>query len=340
MLCLFGFNYELSIFPVTVNLSVYLMFYVFLKTRIFKHRVKYPYIKNGEKTFQIVCLTMIAYLIIWYISSGAISNFNLDLLKVYEFRDENSELTNVGLLSYLNSWVLKVFNLALIAYALLKKKTILFFLLILVQVFFYGISAHKSVLFTPLVIYSIYFYLSRTKSIASIPLGYTILITLCLAVYLYNGNGTLGSLFIRRIFFVPNYLTFVYFEYFSNNQFAYWTNNFTFIGNPVYPNGIPSTIGSYLGSDELRANNGFISSGFAQAGNFGVFVYALLAMFILKVIDQLSDDVGALWFALCIVITPLRTMLTSSDLLTVILTHGLFIAILLLFLLRKTRLKL
>lgn len=339
ILCLLGFNSNLSYFPVLINLCIYFVIYFSLKIKFFNGNIVYPYIKNGEKVFKFVCFFMVAYLFFWYIVSGAASNFNLDLSKVYEFRDENAKLTNFGILSYLNSWVIGVFNLSLIAYALLKKKYILLSILILVQIFFYGVSAHKAVLFTPLVIYSIYFYLSRTKSMATVPIAFSSMIVVCMAFYFYNDNTILGSLFIRRVFFVPANLTFVYFDFFSNNSFAYWTNSFSFMGSAVYPEGIPSAVGMYLGIEDLRANNGFISSAFAQAGVFGVFIYAILMIFILKIIDQLSEDIGVLWFALCIVITPLRNILISSDILTVILTHGLSIAVLLLLLLRKPRFK-
>lgn len=334
MFCLFGFNYEYSFIPVIVNLSAYLWLYFSLKTRLLKGRITYPYIKNGHKTFLLISLSMVLYLIVWYILSGAVRNFNLNLSQVYEFREKNSELTNFGILAYLNIWVLKVFNLSLIAYALLKKNRSLLIYLLLVQVFFYGVSAHKSVLFYPLIIMSIYFYLSRTRSIATVPLSFAITIIICMSFYIYNDNVILSSLFIRRVFFIPNYLTFTYFDFFSNNSFAYWTNTFGFLGSPVYPDGIPSTIGAYLGSDEMNANNGFISSGYANAGVIGVFLYVLLITFILKLIDQFSMEIGALWFALCIVITPLRSIIISSDLLTVILTHGLLVAVILLFLLR------
>lgn len=336
---LYGFNSNYSFYPILVNFLVYFVLYLGLKVRLTDKRVVYPYISNGEGIFKTFCLFMIFYLVAWYIVSGAVSNFNLDVSKVYEFRDENAELTNLGILSYFNSWVLKVFSLALIAYSLMKKKYFLFIFLLILQVFFYGVSAHKSVLFSPLLVFGIYFYLSKTRSLATVPLLFSSLIVLCMGLYTYNENATLASMLVRRIFFVPNYLTFIYFDYFSNNPFAYWTNTFSFIGPAVYPNGIPSTVGSYLGSDELRANNGFISSGFAQAGIIGVAIYTFLFLFILKVINQISREVGYLWFTLCIVITPLRTALISSDLLTVLLTHGLIFAIFLLILLRKSSVK-
>lgn len=339
ILCLFSFNSELSIYPVLTNLLVYILLYFSLKISFLRNSIKYPYIKNGESAFKIVCTVMIIYLIVWYTISGAINNFNLDLLKVYEFRDLNAEITNLSFLAYINTWVLNVFNLALISYMLLKKKYIYFFVLCLVQVFFFGISAHKSVLFTPLVVFSIYFYLSKTNSLATIPLAFSSLILVCILLYLYNNDIVSASIFVRRAFFVPSQLNFIYFDFFSKNPFAYWSDSFSILGGPVYSNGVSLAIGGYLGSEDLSANNGFVSSGFAQAGLWGVFIYCFFIVIILKTINQISKDIKFLWFTLCIVITPFRALLISSDLLTVMLTHGLIVAIFLLLLLRKPRFK-
>ncbi|MGL3044486.1 O-antigen polymerase [Acinetobacter pecorum] len=340
LLTMFGLDYSLSFYPIFINLIVFLTMRLLLKIKIFSREIGYPYIINGEFYFKAISLIMVLYLIFWYFMSGAVSNFNLDMSKVYDFRDVNAELANFGIFSYLNSWVLKVFSLSLMAYFLLKKKYVYFLVFFSIQCFFFGVSAHKSVLFTPFLILGIYLYLSKTKSLATVPLFFSFLILICLGFFYFNNNIMLSSIFIRRMFFVPNYLTYEYFSFFQLNGFAWWTNSFSFLGGAIYPEGIPQTIGNSLSltEDGARANNGFISSGFAQAGVFGVFLYTTLLIFILKLIDKFSSETGYLWFSLCIVIAPLRSLLISSDLLTVLLTHGLAVAIILLFLLRKRNL--
>ncbi|MCU4377715.1 O-antigen polymerase [Acinetobacter haemolyticus] len=340
LLSMYGLNYLLSFYPVGVSLIVFIVMRLMLYVSIFPRKIIYPYVKNGDFYFKFICIAMILYLISWYFISGAVSNFNLDVSKVYDYRDVNAELTNFGIFSYLNSWVSKVFSLSIMAYFLLKKNYYYFIFFLAIQIFFFGVSAHKSVLFSPLIIIGIYFYLSRTKSLATFPLGFSILISLCLATFYIYNDIVLSSIFIRRMFFIPSYLSFEYFNFFQDGRFAWWTNSFSFLGAPVYPEGIPQTVGNYLSIDEdgARANNGFISSGFAQAGFIGVTLYTLLLVFILKIIDSFSKSVGHSWFALCILIVPLRSLLISSDLLTVLLTHGLIVAIFLLFLLRKRNL--
>ena len=81
------------------------------------------------------------------------------------------------------------------------------------------------------------------------------------------------------------------------------------------------------------ANNGFVSSGYAQAGMFGVFLYTVIIGWLLKCIDFLSTKSRyPLWFSLILVVNPLKTLMLSSDLFTTLLTHGLLISIMLLML--------
>ncbi len=91
------------------------------------------------------------YLICVYIFTGAVFHFNLDLSKVYDYRDLNAELTNIGIAAYLNSWVYQVFSICLMSYFLLNKNIKGFFIVFLIQIFFFGIASHKSILFSPLV---------------------------------------------------------------------------------------------------------------------------------------------------------------------------------------------
>ncbi|SPP31947.1 hypothetical protein ARAF_1615 [Arsenophonus endosymbiont of Aleurodicus floccissimus] len=81
-----------------------------------------------------------------------------------------------------------------------------------------------------------------------------------------------------------------------------------------------------------HVNNGFIASGYAHFGLVGIMIYAVILGFILKILDYVTTRGVSVWFVLCVVVVPLRDALISSDLLTTLLTHGLFVALILLFL--------
>ncbi|HAV5936159.1 TPA: hypothetical protein JI248_15930 [Acinetobacter baumannii] len=328
-------NYNLSIEPFAVNFLSYLFMLLLINLNFSNRMVKFPYIKNGRKIYIFISVIMILYLIVWYFITGAVSNFNLDLSKVYDFRDINSELTNIGVTAYLNSWVYQVFSIALMAYFLLRKKYLSFCLLVGIQVFFFGIAAHKSILFSPLMVLGIYFYLSKTKALSTVPMMLFLLIGFGLILYYFDNHSLLASVLIRRIFFVPASLNFSYFDFFSINSFNYWSDSILSVFQErKYFNSVPQEIGYFLGNN-ARANNGLVSSGYAQAGYLGVFIYSFILVFVLKILDQLPEKNVPLWFYLVLVITPIRNILLSSDLFIVFLTHGFIVAIIMLILFRE-----
>jgi multidrug transporter EmrE-like cation transporter len=156
-------------------------------------------------------------------------------------------------------------------------------------------------------------------------------------LYLIFDHAIAGSLFIRRVFFVPAKLTFDYFNFFSINDFVWWSNSVLegFIKYP-YDFSVSKEIGQYNGSGS-SANNGFISSGYAHAGLWGVAIYSFIFAYFIKALDSivLNSDVPV-WLALGMTIVPLRSALISSDFFTTMLTHGLALSFLMILLFRRS----
>ena len=141
-----------------------------------------------------------------------------------------------------------------------------------------------------------------------------------------------SSLIIRRLLMVPAHLNFTYLEFFSNNEFVYWSNGIlkNFFDNP-YDFNIANIIGAYLGQQDMAANTGFIASGYANAGYLGITIYTIMAIVLFNLINKLSEN-NDKYFVMAIIFPVILTLFTSSDLLTTLLTHGLFIAIIVLWL--------
>jgi hypothetical protein len=328
-------------FPLIVAFLVFVFLRIFQYGTPFAKALLVPrIIKIAEGRFISVILSILAVsvLVLWYFYSGAVQYFNLNLLKVYDFREESAELASIGIMGYFNGWVYKVFSIFLMCYFLWKGRLIYFSLFLIVQVFFFGVSAHKGVLFYPVMILAIWFYFRKTRAIAVMPIGLSIIVSLGLLLYLTVDHMMMGSLFIRRVLFVPAMLTLDYFQFFSVNEFVWWSNSILEGVHP-YPYGLSvgEEIGLFNGSGS-SANNGFVSSGYAHAGLIGVAVYTFILAYFLKVLDSvvLNSDVPV-WLALGMTIVPLRSALVSSDLFTTMLTHGLALSLLLLLLFRRSR---
>lgn len=321
--------YTLLVSTVSIVAVFYLIRMKFMKV------LRIPIISSGTSIAFNVSIIMVAILIIWFLASGAVKNFNLDLTKVYEFRSENAELTNIGVLAYINTWTYKVFNIFLMAYALHRRRYGWVAISLVAQIFFFGIAAHKSVLFFPVLVFAVWYYFRRGTSLVIIPLALGLLVTLSLALSIYTDNSLIASLLIRRVFYVPALLTYQYFDYFSSHGHLFWSDSvMSWLLHYPYSQPFTQVIGDYFGSG-VNANNGYIASGYAQGGILGIVIYTFIVAFILKFLDVAGRMCGALWLAVALTVVPLRSLLMSSDLPTVVLTHGLFIAIILLLLVRE-----
>lgn len=320
-----------TIKPVIVTVFSFFLFSFISKSAW----IKVPYIprfRNGDKLFLIISSGGIIFLVVWYIVSGA--NFNLNFHRVYEFRAKNAELASGGVLAYTNVWTYKIFSIFFISFFLWKRNWFWVVLGCLAQVIFYAYSAHKSVLFGLVLVFSIWFWFRRSNKAYILPLGLTLLVSFCLLLFLAFDHIILGSLFIRRVFYVPAYLTYQYFDFFSNNPFVYWSNSFlSGLVHYPYDLSLAKLIGEYTGSG-ASANNGYISSGYAHFGYWGVLIYTIMFAYVLRILDVATKNIGALWLVLAITVIPLRSALISSDFFTTLLTHGLIVIILLTLLIR------
>lgn len=335
---LYGLDSSKPLFPVLVTIAA--LYVIYFMSRVNVLSVKnLPVLTGGRALAIVVSLAFVLFLIVWFAMSGA--RPNLDLAEVYQYREANSELTGGGILAYTNNWTYQVFSIYLISFALLYKRYFLVVLLLLAQVYFFSIASHKSILFIPLLVFGSWMYFRYSNSLILLPVAYIVVIGCTLLSFYLFGDIVLSSMFSRRVFFVPANLCFVYFDFFSSHPQVYWSNSVlsSLSAYPYGELGVPYVVGEYLNRPGLGANNGFVSSGFAHAGLLGVFFYAVIIGFILRLINDMASESMPIWIAVAISVVPLRSVLVSSDLFTVMLTHGFGMAIILIYLSRVSRSK-
>lgn len=330
---LYGLDNRYSIFPVIITTLGVSLTYQFAKLNIF-YKLQTLRINKGKYITVVISSVCVVFLVFWYNYVNVRLNFNL--FDVYEFRHENKELAGGGLLTYIISWTYQVFNILLLILSIHYRKYTFILIILLIQIFFFAASAHKSILFYPLLVLFLKYYIDRFNYNYNLVLIYSLVLIFPLAsFFMYNDIYT-SSFILRRIFLIPAKLTYVYFDFFKENPHVYWSNSFlSFFSEYPYSEPYKTHIGLFYGFENASANNGYISSGYAQAGVFGVFIYVFIFGFILNLIDILVKNGLPLWIGLSLTIIPFRSIQLSSDLLTVILTHGFIVVILMLFLLRK-----
>ena len=297
-------------------------------------KFKLPLVNQGHIYAYLITILGIVIVTSWLIFSGGLNFFNLDLRRVYEFRRDVGEVVDVGIMGYLNTWAFKVFGPFLLIIFLHRKKYVFASLVFLLHILWFGISSHKSVLFFPFVILFVYVWFRNNKGLSIIPISYILVIFFSYLFFLFFEDILYGSLFIRRVFFVPSFLTFAYYEFFSSEGFIYWSNSITssFIHYP-YDLSPQKLIGNYLGI-EASANNSFLSTGYMHAGIPGIIFFSLIFVIILRIFDSLNYNFKYIWISVAMIIIPMRSLIISADLSTAILTHGILISAILLTLCR------
>ncbi|WP_152523739.1 hypothetical protein [Stutzerimonas stutzeri] len=289
-----------------------------------------PTIQQGRKIALSISLVFVCFLVVLYSSSGI--ELTLNFSDVYEVRAINAERTAGGVLAYTNNWTYQIFNICLMAFALHYRRYIAFLVFFMVQIYFFSASGHKTVLFLPLLVLGVWLYFRKYSSLVFVPATFGALVVMSMLSFFSLNDVWMSSLFVRRLFYVPADLTFIYFDFFSHNEKVLWSNSILaqFTSYP-YESDVPHVVGKYMGKEGMAANNGFVSSGYAHAGVFGVIFYSLILGFILRFINYIASGVLPIWLAVSLTVVPLRALLISSDLFTVMLTHGLIVAIVLMF---------
>jgi hypothetical protein len=263
----------------------------------------------------------------------------INFSEVYDLRREFEEYSSGGIFGYLNSWAFKLFSLLILCWAIYKKKFIYILISSFIILFLFILSGHKSAL-VGIVIVPFFYLLYKFKNTTNIILIFFIFI-LIFSIFLGWVFDSIfpESIIIRRMFMVPSFLNFTYLDFFSNNSMVYWSNSiFSSLYTYPYDKPLPYVIGEYLGYPHMGANTGFIASGFAHAKILGIFIYTFIAIIIMNLINVLAKT-NSKYFVMSIIIMPLVSMFTSSDLPTSLLTHGLIISISILWLYNEKRIK-
>lgn len=299
--------------------------------------LKIKTLRNGRKLGLILIIIFLLFGTLSMIFNGGLNYFNLDLEKVYDFRDDSELALDHGIFSYINNWLPKVFAPCLLSILLLNKNMKYVGFIFLLCTFWFSMTGHKSLIFYPFISLIIYFSLRKSNSYNLILYSLIAIISISFIFYLFNKESYLiPSMFIRRVFFVPSSLWFAYFEFFEQNDLVYWSNSFM---SPIikYPYSIPppKIIGDFVGTGAW-ANNSFIPNGYMHFGIIGVFIYGLIVSLILYLMDIISSKNVPIWFTISIFIVPFHILSTSSDLVTALLTHGIALSLLLIYFLSSS----
>ncbi|MEX1027268.1 MAG: hypothetical protein WD049_04575 [Candidatus Paceibacterota bacterium] len=260
-------------------------------------------------------------------------------LEFYEIRSDFKETigTASAVTAYALMWQSKVVGPLLFLHALQTKNPLWAGVSGGVQLLIFLVTGVKTVLFSLIMLLGFYLMLSVARrglltgtliALLCVVCG-SALIDTCLDQETPIVTGTL----VRRNMFIPGLLTAYYYDFFSENPKQYMANAFLlrhFVDSP-YQVSAAQTIGlEYFGSYEASANANLWSDSYANLGLIGIPIYSLVLAVVLWIFDSLSTGVDR---RLATVLLAMPAMaIVNTGMLTVLLSHGLVLAMLAMFL--------
>jgi hypothetical protein len=292
--------------------------------------------KISKVIFLVIVLLICSYCCFFVIKNFGI-NFNFNLLEVYDQRTlyKNSKIPLSG---YLFTWSSNVILPMGLIYFALKKQYILSAVCIFSQLLLFTATGMKSMLFTiPIVAIFVLFTKLKNSSLYLVLL-LVLSVLICIWVYFYLNDIVPISFFVRRVFLIPARIAQYYYEFFSQNGQIKLSHsvlnsfsNYRFEAEPSL------LISRFFTGKDSSFNNGIVSDGFANFGYIGVFCWSLITTFVLKLIDSVAKNkqrsivvAGIIMFI---------SSLSNSPLITNLGTHGIFMAILMIYLLPNKKSK-
>ena len=259
----------------------------------------------------------------------------LDVL--YEMREENtSELGSMGFILYIQGSLLGAFYPFLLVCYLNQKKLIKTMLILLGYLLLFMADMQKLTFLMPFALIGLYYLIKLKENIICNRLHSYIIIgitALSVVLYIFQSNDneilfTLLSIVLLRTVCVVGWLTQMYFHFFQDNPYTYYTHiNIVNAFTDGYPYEGPLGRAVAYGSQNANANL-FLTDGMAAAGLPGIILIGIVFLMILLLINSISYRYKST--NLIIIVLPTLAFLLNVSLFTTLLSDGLFILIIVL----------
>lgn len=288
---------------------------------------------------------VMSLLVVFYIS-GRYAHFrlNFNLFTVYDLRLEAREFGMSTIAAYLFAWT-KAVNTLMLAFCLIKRKRLMSVVYFAIQMLSFGIDGSKTTFFLPflvLIVVKLYDRISVDKLKVLFFYGVAGGSLLAVAEYIFGHTIVLTTLFIRRVLYVPSLINVQYYDFFTTHVPDYFRGSFLRLFGMISPyaadGGISRLIGRvYYGSSTMNCNNGLLSDAISNLGYIGIFVMPLLIVFFLNLFDRSTLGLDRRLVLVSGVFIALN--LISTSFMTVLVTHGFLLLILLTWIMKPEDLK-
>lgn len=330
----------MSFSGVTVNYSI-AFFFCFLGI-YYISRIRVPifiisHMEQKGAIFVTVSLIFLSLLAQSYF--GGLRYFNLNIMRVYEFRGMSADEVP-SIFGYIFSGVSNVLIPVALILSIRFKNYVTAFLVVCGAVFLFGMTHHKTVLFMPFIIVVIYICFSYYRRTYIIGFVFLLISFICISEVVYiryildssKYIAYISSYILRRILFTPAMLDSIFVDFFSSNVKYYWSSSRfgSWAIESPYPVTAPYLIGEkYFSDPAMSANTGMIGSGYANAGLYGVFLYSIVVGMLISLLNVYGKRIGHATVA-AVSLVSVFYVVTTTDLTTAILSHGLLLLLVML----------
>ena len=302
--------------------------------------LRLPAILHSKSASSLAILGMGAALYAFVFANYGVSLELPSLSEVYGQRAEFREQVS-GLGAYAFFWLAKAINPFLMAKGYLERDTKMFGLGLMGQLVLFSMSGLKSILFSCLLLGGVLITLQKQGRYFGnlIVWGLAVLILVTVSVDYYLGINVTSSLFVRRLLMVPGLNTGYFFDFFSQNPNAFLGHSFlSAIAEYPYEARPALVVGDayygHLGRTlETSANVNLWADGYANFGLLGMFMFTAAFVFVLWVMDSLANRKNRSLATLMLAYPAYA--LINTKLHTSLLTHGIAVVLVILYLLPK-----
>jgi len=287
------------------------------------------------------CWVLLLVSLVFLVLSAGVSNFNLNLLRVYEFRSTAVSTAYSGVFAYLIGWSAKVCVLGLLGYYLIEKNMAFVILILFIAVLYFGYTHSKQALFDIFLVLGLFFLYRKYDLFLGLLFALCFASIVVLAASVVSGDPFYASILFRRSFFIPPFLGFTYYDYFDVNGFVYLSDSILapFINAPFNYEGtrLAKIIGDHLGRPDMGANASFIPTSYMHFGYIGVPIFAGLTVWMLSILDALATSRISPFVVISFTVSPFLSLFINSAFFTSLATHGVLFALFLVLLLPNSK---
>ncbi|MCI8813744.1 MAG: hypothetical protein HFH61_00570 [Lachnospiraceae bacterium] len=283
--------------------------------------ISFGYSRLPIKYIRIILVVILATGIAMSIRSLGTFNFSISLSGVYDFRRYYKENSN-DLITFFKSALGAFLGPTLITYYVYKRKIIPAIFFVIIQIIFFSMARDKTYLFLlPIAILLGIFGDGVVSNIRKY-MSY-----MCMAISGFSLLAALNifrtiifELLIRRMFVVPAFLNYIYFFFFDSNEPIWWRQDTFLIDKPftpVYSESVPLVIANrMLNGRETNPNAGMFAEAYSRCGIFGIIIYPLLVILMLRLVDKCFKNAPAITkitLACCLAVFMGNDVITSTS---------------------------